>query len=94
MELSKTLFWDTDIQNLDYAKNAAYIIERVLSMGTIEDFLAIKEYYGKSKIKKIIKNIRYLDNKVMFFCSAYFDIPINNFRCYAIKRSNQAHWNY
>jgi uncharacterized radical SAM superfamily Fe-S cluster-containing enzyme len=94
MQLSKFLFWDIDIAQLDYQKHASYIVDRVLSMGTMHDFQAIKAYYGKTKLKRIVKKLRYMDNRVLHFCSAYFNIPITEFRCYTIRQSNPAHWNY
>jgi hypothetical protein len=94
MQLSKNLFWDIDIQTLNEEKHASYIIERVLSRGTMQDFQEIKSYYGKPKIKRIAKKLRYMDNRVLHFCSAYFNTPITEFRCYTIKQSTQTYWNY
>ena len=93
-ELSKTLFWDVDIATINPKKHAPYIIERVLSLGTMKDFQLLKEYYGKQKIKRIAKILRYMDDRVLHFCSAYFNIPINEFRCYTQKQLNQTYWNY
>lgn len=94
MELSRSLFWDTDYDKLDWEKNARFIVERVLQMGNVEDFRQIKRYYGKKKLQELIKNIRYLDRKPMYFASVYFDIPLNDMRCFIIKQSNTIHWDY
>lgn len=92
--LSKALFWDVDPQTIDSQKHAAYIIERVITLGTMEDFIIIKKYYGKSKIKRIVKNLRYLNDKDLNFCSIYFNLPITEFRCYITKQLNQTLWSY
>ena len=92
--LSATLFWDVDVKTIDNNKHASYIVERVLNMGTLEDFRLIKEFYGMPKIKRIIKKIRYMDDRLLNFCSIYFKISITNFRCYNTKQLNQSHWNY
>ncbi len=94
LELSNTLFWDVDIATIQYDKHAPFVIERVLSMGTLDDFKIIKAYYGKPKLKRIVKTLRYMDDRVLHFCSAYFNIPISDFRCYTTKQLNQTHWNY
>jgi hypothetical protein len=93
-QLSPVLFWDVDRAKLHPQKHAAYIVERVLSLGTMEDFQQIKEYYGKPKIKRIAKKLRYLDDRVLHFCSIYFNVPITHFRCYTLKQSSPSHWNY
>ncbi len=92
--LSKTLFWDVDIASIDYHKHAPYIIERVLNRGTMEDWNIIKTYYGKPKIKETAMNLRYMDNRLLHFCSAYFDVPIKDFRCYTQRQSSPSHWQY
>jgi len=77
-QLSNYLFWDVDVTDIVYEKNAPYVVERVLSKGTWEDFKTILEYYGKSRIKEIVVKLRYLDKRTLHFCSVYFDIPLTN----------------
>ena len=93
-KLSRTLFWDVDYNTIDMDKNAPFIVERVLNRGTIEDFRAILKYYGKQGLKDIALHIRYLDKKALHFCSAFFNAPIETFRCYTQKQLNQTHWDY
>lgn len=94
LELSKTLFWDVDYDNIDLDKHAPYVVERVMTRGSLEEFKAIKNYYGKPKLKRISKQLRYLNDDVLHFCSVYFNTPITEFRCYRLKQSNPTHWNY
>ena len=94
VKLSKVLFWDVDFDTIDWEKNSPYVIERVLMKGKWENFKAILNFYGKSRIKEIIVKLRYLDKRTLQFCSVYFDIPLNKFRCYNIRQSNQLHWDY
>ena len=93
-QLSKSLFWDTDINDLEPKKHISYIVERVLSRGTWNDFLVLKEFYDKTVIVNAVKNLRYLDKRVLHFCSTYFEIPLTDFRCYTNLPSNQTHWSY
>jgi len=93
-QLDKKLFWDIDFNKLDVDKRKEYIIERVLDRAiTWEHFKAIIQYYGKKEVANVAKNIRYLDDKTIHFCSVYFDIPLNEFRCYTLKQSLPKHWN-
>lgn len=92
--LTRTLFWDTDATVLDWEVNAPFIVERVLQRGTVEDFRTIVAYYGRERLRDIIKNLRYLDKKAMYFAAVYFQIPLNDMRCYNIRQSTPPHWNY
>lgn len=93
-DLSPHLFWDVAISSLDIEQHASYIIIRVMSLGTMEDFKKIKSYYGSDKIKNVVMDARYLDEKVLHFCSLYFNIPLMNFRCYIDKPLTTSHWQY
>lgn len=92
--LSKSLFWDVNFEEIDSQIHSLFITERVLTRGTLDDFRAVKNYYGIEKLKSIIVEIKNLDERTLSFCSAYFSIPKTNFRCYKFKQSNQTHWNY
>lgn len=94
MNLSKTLFWDTDINKLDYEKHARHIIERVLMCGMLSDWFEIKKYYGIKRIKDEVVRVRYLDKITLNFCSSYFKLSKEQFRCYNTEPSIRKLWNY
>jgi len=94
LPLSPVLFWDTDASKIRLDTHAKTIVERVTLHGTWPEFKAILAYYGKPRIGRILVNLRYLDNRTLSFCSAYFSIPKSDFRCYIMKQSNPTHWNY
>lgn len=93
-DFSSYLFWDVDRAKIDFAKSKAYVIDRVLSHGMLSDWETIKAYYGKDVIRDVALNMRYLDKRTLHFCVAYFDVPIEQFRCYKYGLSNPGHWNY
>jgi hypothetical protein len=93
-DFSPHLFWDIALETLDLDRHAPYVIDRVLSLGTMEDFRKIKSYYGIEKIKQVVKDARYLDDKVLHFCSLYFNIPLPDFRCYTHRPLTTSHWQY
>ena len=94
LKISKSLFWDVDVSEIDYEKNATQIIERVLTRGSLEDWFAIKAYYGLERLKSEAIAIRYLDKITLNFCSVFFHIPKENFKCYNTPQSYQQLWNY
>lgn len=62
--------------------------------GTIEDWLAIKSFYGLERIKNEMLQERHLDKKTLSFLSCIFDIPKEKFRCYTEHLSSPPHWNF
>lgn len=93
-DFSDYLFWDIDRNKLDLQQSKPYIIERVLSHGMLSDWDLIKQLYGKETIKEVVLQLRYLDKYALHFCAAYFDKPLNQFRCYNYAQSNTGHWVY
>ncbi|TKG94235.1 addiction module antidote protein, HigA family [Puteibacter caeruleilacunae] len=53
------LFWDTDINNIDWQKNKKAIIKRIFERGNEMEISEIINFYGKDMIKSIIKEIDY-----------------------------------
>ncbi|MFK7972069.1 MAG: hypothetical protein AB8F95_17000 [Bacteroidia bacterium] len=86
MKLPSYLFWDTDLDSIDFSENARFIIQRVIQKGSLEDWVTIKEYYGLEFIKKEILLMRNLDARTHTFFSAYFGISKYDFRCYFLNK--------
>ncbi len=91
---STYLFWDTDINKLDLKRHAQYIIERVIMRGTLNDWIELKKTYSKLKLKNACLKASYLDKITLNFCSLYFNIPKEKFKCYINQQSNPNYWNY
>lgn len=88
------IFWDVDLNDLDKDKHIKYIVDRVITRGTLEDWKEIKSYYGLEKIKEEILMIRYLDPKTLNFFSQYLNLNKKKFRCYSSKQSNQTPFHF
>ena len=94
MKFSENLFWDVDLTDIDYEKNANQIINRVLLRGNLNDWFEIKDFYGIDQLKEEVVKMRYLDAHTLSFCSVYFEIPKTEFRCYNTPQSVKQLWNY
>lgn len=60
--------------------------------GTIEDWNAIKSFYGMDWIKTEMFQSRDLDTKTLSFLSCIFNTPKEQFRRYTEKSSQPQHW--
>ena len=81
VSLSKDIFWDVNYKDLDYKKDADFVIQRVLNYGDEEDWQEIKKVYGVPKIKKSAKKANFVNKKTLNFWSLILDIPIDSFKC-------------
>lgn len=80
--LSKLLFWDTDVNAINWDLNADAVIVRVLERGNLDDFREIRKIYGDEKIKTAALSARYLSNRTLSFVSFFFELPKTEFECY------------
>jgi hypothetical protein len=94
LDIEKAIFWDTDINKIDFVKFPVYIIGRILMYGGLKDWYEIKRFYGLVKIKETALYLRYLDKLTLNFCSMYFGIPKEQFRCCNTPQSVKELWDY
>ena len=93
-DYSENLFWDVNFEDIDFEANAPYVVQRVLEYGRFEDWKRILALYGKERIGEIATHLRSLEPTAMAFVSIITHQPIEKFRCYILRQSNQQPWAY
>jgi hypothetical protein len=91
LQLRASLFWDVNVESIDLQQHRASVIERVTTRGRLDEFREILNYYGWDIVKQTLLQTRYLDKVTLAFCSALFDLPISEFRCYKLAQLNPEH---
>lgn len=92
-DINPRIFWDTELCELEYEKNAPFIIHRVLEYGSFSDWYAIKKHYGLDRIVSISKGFRTLDPVAVSWLCCLSNANQEDFRCYRIAQSNPTLWN-
>ena len=92
--LSKHLFWDTPVINVEVEKSKNFIVQRVLEYGLMNDWNLIKKWYGITEIGIVTTKFRTLDPKALAFLVNITGLPLNKFNCYTTKQLTKAHWDY
>lgn len=81
MKLNPRLFWDSNPEAIDHELHVRHVVERVVTRGTLEDWRAILKHYGHKRVGTEALQIRSLDERSLHFLSAFFETPIESFRC-------------
>lgn len=55
MVLKKSLFWDTDISQIDWEKQAKAVIKRVFERGDNDEKEEILRFYGHEKVQSVLE---------------------------------------
>lgn len=93
LPLRKELFWDIDFNKLNSDTHKRIIIERILSLGNLNEFHFLLKTYNTKELISVILQIGYLDPKTMSFVVSFFNISKNKLKCYTQKQSAPPHWN-
>ena len=54
----KALFWDTQLEQIEWDKNKRAVIQRVLERGNGKEIQELLEFYGRQTVKKIVQSIK------------------------------------
>ena len=94
--IPKRLFWDVDWNSFDMQKSRAFVAERVVERGDLEDFYTMFSLYGGVKaVRDIYKNEVYsLSPRALAFICLTFDLKKEKMKCYIRRRSKEIPWNY
>ena len=92
LNINPVYFWDVNIAELDILKSKRIIIERVCTLGNLNEIKFILNVYGKNEVEKELCKLNYLDNKTLHFFSIILNIPKNNFKCYKNRQLKNQHW--
>ena len=79
--LSPSLFWDVDSTTFNFQKGRRLVVQRVLTMGTLEDLQMLKTLYPLSEIKEEVLRISDWAPQVRNFISIWLDLPKERLAC-------------
>ena len=80
--INPSYFWDVDVQKLDAIRSKRLIIERVFSLGELNEVLLLIDFYGEQEVIDTLCRVNFLDRKTLNFVSKLFNVPKEQFRCY------------
>lgn len=92
--LSAYLFWDMERSQLDWDRDRALIIHRILEYGQVRDWQILTHHVDLHTIVEEAKRFRDLDPKALSFISTIANVDPTEFRCYSERQSNPPHWNF
>lgn len=77
------LLWDVNLEQFDFSKNSKLVIERVCTLGNLYDLKEIIRFYGLDLVRQELRHSTALDRKSLYFFSRFFNIPVEQFKCYS-----------
>lgn len=93
-KLNSALLWEYDLSEFDWQRGKIVVVQRVIEIGTPEDFFAAFDLYGGiAGFREIIKSVPYLNALDTHFVCTFFNLKREDLRCCTRKQSSPELWN-
>jgi hypothetical protein len=92
--LPASWFWDVDPAKLDPEKHAKQIIDRVLVVGALEGWHAIRRHYGDDRLRSVVTQLRSISPQNIALLCLVLDLRKEDFRCCTSRPFPPAPWIY
>jgi len=83
---SPFLFWDSDLEKLDFQRDHNKVIRRVFELGLIEDVTEALWYYSREQLVEALTTAPYLEQNAILLASALFHLKLEDFKCSTSKQ--------
>jgi len=80
--LTKPLFWDIDVDKIDFINKKRFVIERVIERGNKEQIEELIRFYGKEEVINIIQSAHTLLYLAIEKAEKYLGLSKNTITCY------------
>lgn len=81
-KINHSLLWEYDMNNFDWQSSKMIVAQRVIELGTPEDFYAAFDLYGGiDGFREIIKTIPHLSDIDINFVCVIFNLKREELRC-------------
>jgi hypothetical protein len=85
LQLTKEVFWNCDINKLDYIRDKDFIIKRIIEAGLENDEIIMWRLYSYDDIKYVALNLENLHEDKVTYMSFVLKVKENKFKCYKKK---------
>jgi len=83
---SSFLFWDSDLEKIDFERDAVYIIRRVFDLGRLDDVAEAMRVYPLDVLINALTTASYLPENAINLASALFNLKPKDFLCSTSKQ--------
>lgn len=68
--ISSTAFWDVDFENIDFQNSSAFVINKVVNYGKLNDIIGLFQFYGRDRIRReALESSYYKKTALSFLCT-------------------------
>lgn len=81
LNLSSSLFWDVNLEDIDYERNKSFVIIRVFERGKKKEIQKVIDLYGKEQVSQILRSAKSLLFTAIENAKEILGITKKEFKC-------------
>jgi hypothetical protein len=85
LKLTKAVFWNCDIDKLDYLRDKNFIIKRIIDAGLENDEIIMWRLYSYDDIKNVALNMEDMHEEAVTYMAFVLKVKESEFKCYKKK---------
>ena len=89
LNLRSSLFWDVNLEDIDYERNKNFVIIRVFERGNKKEIQRVIDFYGKEQVSQVIRSAKSLLFTAIENAKEFFKITKKEFKCLHNSTSKQ-----
>lgn len=92
--LRRVVFWDSDLEKIDFVKHKRFVIERIMERGNRKEIEEIVRFYGKEEVENVIVKAHTLFYPAIENAEEFLGIAKESIQCYKDSIGKQHHSPY
>lgn len=92
--LSRTAFWDVNLDKIDFQIDSLLVMNKVFNHGTWADILEVLRFYGIDRVRHEVVYGAYYKQTALSFLCLILDLHESDFTAYQNKQPRRPVWNY
>ncbi len=91
--LNSRFFWDLRIDSIDWQRDSAFVIERIIERGSQTEWRELVRFYGRKKVvDTIVHDVNYLPEEIIDEVCSFFELKPIDLKCFTKRPSIPKHW--
>jgi len=92
--LSKTAFWDVDMEAIDFEAESLFVMGKVMNYGLWADIEEIMRFYGLERMRREVVDGAYYKKTALSFLCLILKLDESDFKAYQRRQARPSVWNH
>ncbi len=92
--LTKTAFWDVDLESIDFEVDSLFVMGKVINYGLWTDIEEVLRFYGLERMRREVVHGAYYKKTALSFLCLILDLKESDFVAYQRRQASITVWDH